>query len=93
MKKKLLFVLLFAGFLMLPGLTRADTISNFNSAIKINADSSIAVTETIVYDFGQTQHHGIDRYIPYSYQARGGNYNLAINVTSVANENNQAYPY
>jgi len=99
MKKNLLFVLLLAGFLVFPKLSHADTVNNFNDSIKINSDSSIDVTETIVYDFiadqngVATPHHGIDRYIPYSYQARGGNYNLNINVTSVTDQTGSADMY
>ena len=82
-----------AGFFFLPRLTLAESVNQFQSKIQINQDSSIAVTETIVYDFGNTAHHGIFRYIPYHYAARGGNYNLHIGVTGVTDDKNAPFPY
>ncbi|MDR3642822.1 MAG: DUF2207 domain-containing protein [Candidatus Doudnabacteria bacterium] len=82
-----------AAFFILPKIGLAETINKFNSAITINRDSSISVTETIAYDFADVPHHGIYRDIPYRYQARGGNYNVRITIKGVTDENGQPYPY
>lgn len=64
----------------------AEEIKSFDAEIKINADSSINVSEKISYDFGSLQRHGIYRDIPIKYKARGGNYNLRISDISVVDE-------
>ena len=47
-----------------PTNTFAETIQNFNSQIIINKDRSIQVEESIAYDFGNVERHGIYRTIP-----------------------------
>ena len=93
MKFKLLAMTAVVAAIFLPKISRAESISIFNSAVTINQDSSINVLETIVYDFGETPHHGIYRDIPYHYQNQSGNYNLGIAVKSVTDENNNPYIY
>lgn len=44
-----------------------EQINEFFSDITVNQDSSITVTEKIVYDFGENQRHGIIRKIPINY--------------------------
>lgn len=46
------------------GVAAAEEITSFTSDITINADSSVLVTETIIYDFGTAEKHGIFREIP-----------------------------
>ncbi len=41
-----------------------EHIKSFNSNIYVNEDGTIDVKETIVYDFGDLQKHGIYRFIP-----------------------------
>ena len=41
-----------------------EKIENFQSIIDINRDNSLNVQETILYDFGNSQRHGIFRVIP-----------------------------
>ena len=77
----------------LPKISLAEAISSFNSQIKINADASINITETIYYDFGDAAHHGIFRDIPYHYQARGGNYDVKISIGSVTDLDHNPYQY
>lgn len=81
MKKILIFVFI---LLVLPTSVFAEEISNFFVDIKVNQDSSIIVEETIMYDFGDLQRHGIYRDIQYKYKAGGGNYKLDIKVLSVS---------
>ena len=55
-----------------------EKIENYKVAIGINQDSSINVQETIDYNFGSLQKHGIYRNIPYKYSARGGSFKLRV---------------
>jgi uncharacterized protein (TIGR04222 family) len=41
-----------------------ETIRSYDVDITVQPDGDLAVVETIVYDFGSTQHHGIFRDIP-----------------------------
>lgn len=45
------------------GVASAEQITSFVSDITINADSSVLITETITYDFGTAEKHGIFRNI------------------------------
>jgi uncharacterized membrane protein len=64
----------------------AENITSFNGEITVNADSSISVQETIQYDFGDQEKHGIFRFIPVKYKARGGNFNLRISDIKITDE-------
>ncbi|MCX6762209.1 MAG: DUF2207 domain-containing protein [Candidatus Moranbacteria bacterium] len=64
----------------------AEKITSFNGEIKINTDSTINVQENISYDFGENQKHGIFRFIPVKYKARGGNFNLRVSDIKIADE-------
>lgn len=95
LKTVLLFGLLFS-VLLVPASTEAadyEQISSFDVQIEVNIDSSIIVKETILYDFGNYDRHGIFRDIPISYKARGGNYRLRLSDISVTNENGNIYNY
>jgi len=65
----------------------AERITNFTGEIKINPDSTINVKENIQYDFGDQEKHGIFRFIPVKYKARGGNYNLRVSNVTISDEN------
>jgi hypothetical protein len=41
-----------------------ESISSYTTSIEIHADGSMRVVETIVYDFGSSERHGIIRRIP-----------------------------
>ena len=41
-----------------------ESISSYDVQIEIRADDSIRIAETIVYDFGSSEHHGIYRDVP-----------------------------
>ncbi|MEX2055229.1 MAG: DUF2207 domain-containing protein, partial [Candidatus Andersenbacteria bacterium] len=83
---------LFIGILILLPIVpaqAAEMITHFAAAITIQPDSTIDVTETITYDFGIDERHGIFRTIPVSYQARGGTYRLRVSdivVTDAAGQ-------
>lgn len=72
---------------------KAESISNFSVDIKINKDASVFVTESIAYDFGSLQRHGIYRFIPYRYKARGGTYKLNFSQISVTDEFGNPYKF
>lgn len=63
-----LLALLLAAVIALPASVRADegwTIASFDSRTAIQPDGSLAVTETIIADFGSRQMHGIYRDLTY----------------------------
>lgn len=70
-----------------------EHIETFLTEIEILKDSSIAVTETIEYDFTSLKRHGIFRTIPIKYNARGGNFSLRINDISVTDESGHNRPF
>jgi uncharacterized membrane protein len=72
---------------------RAEQIDSFDATIRVQADASLAVTETIDYDFGAQQRHGIYRNIPMRYAARGGNYNLRLEDISVKDAQGGSYAF
>ncbi len=93
MKKIFLFpisVFLFMT-LFVPGV-KAETIvpqgvvhvDAYNVDLNVNADATIAVTETVNYNYGdQENSSGWTRYIPLNYQDLSGS-NIAINVSGVS---------
>lgn len=95
MKSKILAALVFVGLAVLtPNVSLAqEQINSFDVKIKINADSSIRVTENIVYDFGTAQRHGIYRDIPYKYQTRGGNFNLRLSDFTVTDQTGKPWQF
>ncbi|MBI4086799.1 DUF2207 domain-containing protein [Candidatus Kaiserbacteria bacterium] len=54
-------VLCAVSFFVLPALASAEEIASFTSILSLTKDSSITVTEEIVYDFGEEERHGIFR--------------------------------
>lgn len=93
MKKIIFSLIALICLTILPRFAVAEIINDFETKITINQDSSIIVEETIFYDFGAIQKHGIYRTIPFKYQARGGNYKLEIDVLSVKDLNGKNWPY
>src|SRR5689334_12047053 len=45
-----------------------ESIRSYDVQIEIRTDDSLRITETIVYDFGSAEHHGIYRDVPTSYR-------------------------
>lgn len=69
-------------------------IDKFDTAVKINEDGIINVTETIVADYTNESHHGLIRSIPVDYRDRyGNNLSLYFQVTSVTDENGKSWNY
>jgi uncharacterized membrane protein len=85
----------FTGALLLvPKAGFAWSINSFQSDIKIEQNSSIIVTETIVADYTQDPHHGLVRTFPLKYKDKNGNnLFLRFEVLSVTDENGKNWPY
>ncbi len=49
-----------------------EIIQSFDSVIEVFDDRHSRITETILYDFGSNERHGIFRDIPYKYKGVGG---------------------
>ena len=57
-------------------------------------DGSVSIKETILYDFGNEQRHGIFRYIPYKKVNQDGkSYVMDIKVKGVTDERGKDYKY
>lgn len=61
----------------------AEVIKQFDVEANIQEDRVVQFQETITYDFGNEQKHGIFRLIPTKYKRDGLNYSLRLKVTSV----------
>ncbi|MBN1325860.1 DUF2207 domain-containing protein [Candidatus Falkowbacteria bacterium] len=91
MKKIIIFGLILGGLFLAAPVFAQEQIDNFDVTIKINQDASINVSEKIDYNFGDLERHGIYRFIPIKYKARGGNFKLRISDISVVDENDMPY--
>ncbi|KKS31573.1 hypothetical protein A2380_00850 [candidate division WWE3 bacterium RIFOXYB1_FULL_43_24] len=60
----------------------------------VNKDGTVRITETMLYDFGNEQRHGIFRYIPYKKVNQDGkSYVMDITVEGVSDEKGNGYRY
>lgn len=93
--KKLFFLISFfllSLFIISP--VSAEEIKSFKSIINIDKDGTIDVQETIVYDFGYLDRHGVYRTIPYITTNRSGKkFVLDLNNFSVTDEKGETYQY
>jgi uncharacterized membrane protein len=64
----------------------AEVIRSFDSEVHLQKDSSLDVTETIVYDFENASRHGIYRMIPVKYDRYNNTYSLYLKILSVTDE-------
>lgn len=73
---------------------QAEQITQFSAEIDMQASGIVSVTETIAYDFGAAEHHGIYRDIPYRYAGSSGTRrSVKIRVQSVQDEAGNSYRY
>ncbi len=72
--------------------TQGEHVENFQVEIEVREDASVLVTENITYFFDQAR-HGIFRNIPYKYKARGGNFELGVEVLGVTSGQGVEVPY
>ena len=89
MLKKITVLALMAVAIFLPNFVKAEEIKFFDVVISIQEDSSVQVSETIEYDFGSLQKHGIFRNIPYQQGSVFKNLPLYISDIRVTDENNE----
>ncbi len=71
-----------------------EHINDFQQITIINTDGTIDVTETISYDFGNQERHGIFRTIPYTkLNKEGKKYKMTFSGISVTDETGKKYPF
>lgn len=71
-------------FLANPAVAASERISSFDSQATVALSGAVDVAETINYDFGTNDRHGIFRYFPLQTQDSQGNYyNVDAQVLSV----------
>ncbi len=88
------FILLMGFVALLPSPAFASTdITEFISEIQIFDDSRVVVTESVQYDFGTEEHHGIYRIIQFRYTINWASYNIKIRVLSVEDALGNAWPF
>ena len=67
--------------------TPSEQISDFSVSLVVNESGSLDVAETIVYDFGPNERHGIYRDIPVVYKTKsGGSVHLDLKNIQVKDE-------
>jgi uncharacterized membrane protein YgcG len=71
----------------------AEFIESFHADLTVRSDASLLVKETIVYNFGDLERHGIFRDLPTSYSSPSGTLYTAVTITAVTNQDNQPIPY
>ncbi len=69
-----------------------DQITNFDSKITINKDTSITIEEELTYNTNKEK-HGIYRYIPYRYKQVGLSYTTRISDIKITDDHNNKIPY
>lgn len=81
---------LLVGFLCVLGLMPfgalaqgGESIASFDVQAMVEPDRMVTVTETITYDFGSAERHGIFREIPVRYERNGATYRLRLDVGEV----------
>lgn len=85
---RLIFIGFFASLIFFPFsfIFAEEKINDFDVQIKINSDASINVTETIKYDFGDAERHGIFRDIPVKYKTSWGNKSINLKLKDVSRD-------
>ncbi len=86
----LVFLVVF--LLSKPAKAGSESIYKFVVDIQIKKSAEIVVTESIGYDFGQNNRHGIYRYIPLTYKSNWWSRKIDIEVLSVERDGkNEVY--
>jgi len=71
----------------------AAEITHFDTDLRLDVSGILHVVESITYDFGTEQKHGIFRTIPVRYQSSGEYKNIDINIIGVVDEYGNGYKY
>ena len=94
MKGVLQKILLVGCLLVTPSIVFAEEITSFISDITINQSGTIGVVETIDYDFGNEDRHGIFRTIPLvKTNTEGKRFRLGIEIGNITDEKDTAYRF
>ncbi len=70
-----------------------EQIDRFDMVAQVQTDATVNVVETLRYDFGSAQHHGIYRDIPVSYTTSAGKTSIGIDAVRVTDETGAVYPF
>lgn len=70
MKKIFSLIILFVSIFSAQNIF-AERINSYDVDMFLNQDSSVLISEKIVYDFGSNDRHGIFRYIPKTFEIKG----------------------
>lgn len=71
----------------------AERIRSFDAEVRLNKDTTLDVTETIVMDFEGAQRRGIYRHIPVRYDRYNNPYTIRLKVLRVDNGQGQKWKY
>lgn len=92
-----LIAILFSSFFALPAMSdeseEGHKVKGYEILMKINKDSSVDVRESIVYDFGENERHGLIRYIPKKYTKGGNEFDTRISRIRVFDEKRSPIPF
>lgn len=80
--KRFLPIAAFALLWLLPRAVHAEVIHSFDVSASLTSERRMEVTETIKYDFEESERHGIYRNIPIRYDRNGANYRLHLSDVS-----------
>ena len=95
-RKIFTFAVFFAFFLIFPfsNAWAVEQIDSFHARYVINKNGTVDVTDTIYYDFGSEQRHGIFRKIITSKKNEDGKtYKVDVSDISVLNQSGQPYRF
>jgi len=87
------FVFLVLALLLAVLPASAEQIAKFDSEIHALKNGTLAVDETIVYDFGDQNRHGIYRFIPIHYNRSYGLYVIELEDLGVTDEKGEPLQY
>lgn len=94
MKKLFIYIFLLLLSLTIVGGARAEQIQSFGTDIIVNLDGTIDIKETILYDFGNDERHGIYRRIPeLTTNSEGKKFRMDFENFTVENERGEKYQY
>ncbi len=93
--KKLIFAIIALLFIAPVSFAQSyEHIENFGTYVSVNADGTIDVRETILYDFGQQERHGIFRNIPFTKRGENNDrFDLKFENFKVNDEKGKAYEF
>lgn len=87
-------LLVFVSLFRVSAASAFEKINNFRSTIHINTNGTIDVEEKIIYDFGDEQHHGIFRDIPYTLtNPDGKKFNMELDSFTVQDAQGRKQKY